>query len=79
MAKQKSNPQNPKSPKRDIEIKLFLPGTQAVPDQPLAPLYEITVTRSDGVAPNSTEAFMILMKCFEGGAINHSTRFAKKH
>ncbi|RMN62027.1 hypothetical protein ALQ55_200147 [Pseudomonas savastanoi pv. savastanoi] len=72
MAKQKSNP------KRDIEIKLFLPGTDAVEGQPLAHRYEITVTRSDGVAPIGTEAFMILMKCFEGGALDHSMRSAKK-
>ncbi|MGP5371360.1 hypothetical protein ACTXN4_28430 [Pseudomonas helleri] len=59
-------------PKRDIEIKLILPGAmQAVPNQPLAPLYEITVTRSDGVAPSGTEAFLVLMKCFEGGALDH--------
>ncbi len=78
MAKQNGNPKSPKPPQRDIEIKLHMPGTEAVPGQPLADLYEVTVTRSDGIAPNGTEAFMILMKCFEGGALDHSTKSAKK-
>ncbi|MGP5371440.1 hypothetical protein ACTXN4_28845, partial [Pseudomonas helleri] len=67
------------SSKRGIGIKLVLPGViQAVPNQPLADCYEVTVTRSDGVAPNDTEAYMILMRCFEGGALDHHTRSAKK-
>jgi hypothetical protein len=69
---------NPPKRDRDIGIKLTLPGVQAVTNQPLAPLYEVTVTRSDGVAPNSREAFMILMRCLEGGALDHHMRSATK-
>ncbi|PYD02669.1 hypothetical protein DND90_31425 [Pseudomonas syringae pv. maculicola] len=78
MAKQDSKPKNDKPSNRNIDIKLFLTGTQPVPDQPLADFYEITVARNDGVACTDTELFHVLMKCYQS-TLKNSNVSVKKH
>ncbi|MBI6794979.1 hypothetical protein [Pseudomonas syringae] len=78
MAKQKGNPKTSKPLNRDIDIKLFLTGTQPVPDQQLADFYEVTVARNDGVACTETELFYVLMKCYQS-TLKNSNVSVKKH